>query len=60
MNKQTRRQHSLQDKARILRLHLLHARPISEICQAEGIHPARLERRAANLPDHPESGIMAL
>lgn len=39
MEKKIRRQHSAQDKVRILRLHLLEQKPISEICQAEGIHP---------------------
>ena|SRR5437899_758194 len=39
MEKKIRRQHSSQDKVRILRLHLLEQKPISEICQAEGIHP---------------------
>ena len=35
----TRRQYSPQEKVRILRLHLLEAKPVSEICEAEGIHP---------------------
>lgn len=35
----TRRYHSPADKVRILRLHLLEGRAISEICEAEGIHP---------------------
>lgn len=39
MEKKIRRQHSSQDKVRVLRLHLLEQKPISEICQAEGIHP---------------------
>jgi len=39
MNKTTRRHHSPGDKVRILRLHLLEGKPISEICEAEGIHP---------------------
>jgi transposase-like protein len=38
-NKQTRRQHSPEDKVRILRLHLLEGKAVSEICEAEGIHP---------------------
>src|SRR5216110_2029495 len=37
--KRTRRQHSPQDKVRILRLHLVERKAISEICEAEGIHP---------------------
>jgi transposase len=40
-NKKTRRHHSPEDKVRILRLHLLEGRPISEICEAEGIHPTQ-------------------
>jgi len=39
MKKKTRRRHSPEDKVRILRLHLLEGKPISEICEAEGIHP---------------------
>lgn len=35
----SRRRHSPEDKVRILRLHLLEGKPISEICEAEGIHP---------------------
>jgi transposase len=38
-HKKPRRQHTPQEKVRILRLHLLEHRPISEICEAEGIHP---------------------
>jgi transposase len=40
-NKKTRRQHSPEDKVRILRLHLLEGKPISEICDSEGIHPTQ-------------------
>src|SRR5437588_2515362 len=39
MDKKSRRQHSPEDKVRILRLHLLEHKPISELCDAEGIHP---------------------
>ncbi|MDQ3621961.1 MAG: transposase, partial [Verrucomicrobiota bacterium] len=39
MEHKTRRQHSPEDKVRILRLHLLEAKPISELCESEGIHP---------------------
>ena len=34
-----RRYHSPADKVRILRLHLLEGRAISEVCEAEDIHP---------------------
>jgi transposase len=39
MDKKTRRQHSPEDKVRILRLHLLEHKPISELCDQERIHP---------------------
>lgn len=39
MEKKNRRHHSPEDKVRILRLHLLEHQPISELCEAEGIHP---------------------
>ena len=39
MDKKTRRQHSPEDKVRILRLHLLEHKPISELCEQESIHP---------------------
>jgi transposase len=39
MDKKTRRQHSPEDKVRILRLHLLEHQPISQLCDQEGIHP---------------------
>jgi transposase len=39
MDKRPRRQHSPEDKVRILRLHLLEGKAISEICESEGIHP---------------------
>jgi transposase len=37
--KRTRRPHSGQDKVRLIRLHLLEGKPISEICEAENVHP---------------------
>ena len=39
MDKKSRRHHSPEDKVRILRLHLLEGKLISEICETEGIHP---------------------
>src|ERR1700712_5844571 len=39
MDKKTRRQHSPEDKVRILRLHFLEHKPISELCEQESIHP---------------------
>lgn len=41
MSQKIRRHHSPQDKVRILRLHLLEGKAISEICEAEGIHPTQ-------------------
>ena len=35
-----RRQHSAQDKVKLLRLHLLEGKPISEICDEHGISPS--------------------
>jgi transposase len=40
-NKKTRRQHSPEEKVRLLRVHLLEGKPISEICDSEGIHPTQ-------------------
>ena len=37
--KQTRRQHTPEDKVRILRLHLVEGITVSTICEEEGIHP---------------------
>jgi transposase-like protein len=34
-----RRQHTAEDKIRLLRLHLLEGRAISAICEENGIHP---------------------
>ena len=39
MDKKTRCHHSPEDKVRILRLHLLEQRPVSTLCDEEGIHP---------------------
>ncbi len=39
MNQKNRRHHSPGDKVRILRMHLLEGKPISDVCEAEGIHP---------------------
>ena len=41
MSQKIRRHHSPQEKVRILRLHLLEGKAISEICEAEGIHPTQ-------------------
>ena len=39
MDKKVRRHHTPEDKVRILRLHLLEHKPISQLCEEEGIHP---------------------
>ena len=39
MDKTSRRHHTPEQKVCTLRLHLLEGRPISEVCEAEGIHP---------------------
>ena len=39
MEKKTRRQYSPEEKVRILRLHLLEGKAVSEICEQAGIHP---------------------
>jgi transposase-like protein len=39
MSKKQRRNHSAQDKIKILRLHLLEHRPISDICEEHSVHP---------------------
>jgi transposase-like protein len=41
MSKRTRRRFSAQDKLRIIRLHLLEKKPISEVCKEEDITPAQ-------------------
>jgi transposase-like protein len=37
--KQTRRQSTVGDKVKILRLHLLEQEPISDLCDQYGLHP---------------------
>jgi transposase-like protein len=39
MSQDKRRHHSPEDKVKILRLHLLEGKPISEVCEEHGIHP---------------------
>ena len=39
MDQKSRRQYSPEDKVRILRLHLLEHKPVSQLCEEEGIHP---------------------
>jgi transposase len=38
-NNRPRRQHSGEEKVRLLRLHLLEGKPISAICEEHNIHP---------------------
>ena len=39
MSKRPRRRYSPEEKAKILRLHILEQVPINEICEKQGIHP---------------------
>jgi transposase-like protein len=39
MSRRKRRHFSPEDKIKILRIHLLEWRPISELCEEHGIHP---------------------
>ena len=39
MSNRERRRYSGREKVKILRLHLLEHRPISEVCEEQGIHP---------------------
>ena len=39
MSQRKRRRFSAEEKAKILRLHLLERTPISEVCEKHGIHP---------------------
>lgn len=39
MSQRQRRNHSAEDKVKILRLHLLEHKPVSELCEEHGIHP---------------------
>ena len=39
MSQGKRRQFSAEEKIRILRLHLLEGRPVSQVCEESGIHP---------------------
>ena len=44
MPKKTRRRPSAQEKASILRLHLLEHTPVSDLCDKYGIHPTMFYR----------------
>ena len=65
MSKRQRRRYSPEEKAKILRLHLLEQVPISEICEKQGIHPtmfyqwqkALFENAAAALEGHAALGV---
>ena len=39
MSQRQRRNHSGEEKVKILRLHLLEHKPVSELCEEHGIHP---------------------
>ncbi|MGI8604434.1 MAG: transposase [Verrucomicrobiales bacterium] len=40
-NNRTRRQHSGEEKVRLLRLHLLEGKPISALCEEHDLHPTQ-------------------
>src|SRR3954467_9016271 len=44
MPKETRKRPSAQEKAAILRLHLLERTPVSDLCDQPGIHPTMFYR----------------
>jgi transposase-like protein len=44
MSKKTRKRLPVQDKAAILRLHLLEHTPVSDLCDRYGIHPTMFYR----------------
>ena len=44
MPKKTRKRPSVQEKASILRLHLLERTPVSDLCDKYGIHPTMFYR----------------
>ena len=46
MPKKTRKRPSAQEKAAILRLHLLEHTPVSDLCDKYGIHPTMFYRSA--------------
>ncbi|MEZ5300440.1 MAG: transposase [Verrucomicrobiales bacterium] len=49
MPKRARRHFAARDKARIVRLHLLEKKPVSEICREEDITPTRFYARQKTL-----------
>jgi len=44
MSKKTRKRFTAQEKAAILRLHLLERTPVSDLCDQHGIHPTMFYR----------------
>ena len=42
--KQSRRQYTAKEKVKILRLHLLEHKPVSDICDKYGLHPTMFYR----------------
>ena len=70
----TRRQHSAEDKVRLLRLHLVEGRAISAICEEHQIHPtlfyqwqktffengAMAFERSASRPHKPDLGALKI
>jgi transposase len=63
MSNRERRRYSGAEKVKILRLHLLEHKPVSEVCEEQGIHPTLFykwqkeffENGAAAFERHPHS-----
>src|SRR5579862_5663439 len=52
MEKKTRRHHQPEDNVRLLRLHLVEGKPVSEICEKEGIHPTLVYQSQRTFFEH--------
>lgn len=50
--KKSRRQYSAKEKVKILRLHLLEHKPISDICETYGLHPTMFYRWQKEFFEH--------
>jgi transposase len=52
MSQRQRRNHSSEEKVKILRLHLLEHKPISELCEEQRIHPTLFYKWQKELFEH--------
>ena len=57
MPKKTRKRPSAQEKAAILRLHLLERTPVSDLCDQYGIHPTMFYRRQKELVENAAAAL---